>query len=318
MSYLEQKEVKTKTYVSFVKKITFMKHQLVIKKYIGPADSKINKEKYLLDNLQEISHKEFQFRLKYLEPIKNRLSYNASLPEEVEKRTIEINNLIEGKQCTNLVDSEFAMEFTFNSNNIEGSKIPPDVVRQIVETGSTKYKNKNEIREVKNSITALNYLKGSFRFNIQSIKKLYHLLTHELYMENKIPYPRGFKKVKNIIGNSTTTPPEEVAKELDKLLSWYKDNKDKIHPLILAFEFHRRYESIHPFLDCNGRTGRLIMNKILINAGYFPIVIYKENKTAYFNYLEKSKEGKTKVCYQFMLEQARKTYDYILHILDKY
>ncbi len=318
MSYLEEKKVGSKVYLSFVKKVTFMKHLLVIKKYIGQVSNAITKEKYLLDNIEEISGKEFQFRQRYLEPIKDLLSYNASLPEEIEKKTIEINNLIEGKQRADPIDSEFAMEFIFNSNNIEGSKIPPEIVRQIVETGNSKYKDKNEVREVKNSIIAFNYLKNSFKFNTSSIKKLYHLLTNGLYMENKIPYPRGFKKIKNIIGNSTTTSPEEVAGELSKLLLWYKNNKDKIHPLILAFEFHRRYEFIHPFLDCNGRTGRLIMNKILINGGYFPIIIYKENKISYFNFLEKSKEGNTKAYYQFMLEQSKKTYEYLLKILSRY
>ena len=137
-------------------------------------------------------------------------------------------------------------------------------------------------------------------------------------MENKLPYPRGFKKIDNVVGNSTTTSAEEVEWELNNLLKWYHENKKKMHPFLLAFEFHRRYEFIHPFLDGNGRTGRFIMNKILISNKYSPIIVYKDNKTSYFNALEKSKEGKLKNYYQFMLEQANKTYDYLLEFIKKY
>ena len=131
-------------------------------------------------------------------------------------------------------------------------------------------------------------------------------------MEGKVPYPKGFKKIANIVGNSQTTPPEEVETEIEELLDWYKQNRNKIHPLLLAFEFHKRYEYIHPFLDGNGRTGRFIMNKILIANKYQPMIVYKENKESYFGALEKSIDGKGKKYYQFLLEQMHKTYNYLL------
>lgn len=318
MSFIEKKSKGERGYFSFVKKVSFMGKKLIIKRYLGKDASNITKEKYLLDNLDEISEKEFEFRNAFLNKIKDKLAYNISLPEKIEKKTIKINNLTEGKKCSELLNSEFATEFIFNSNNIEGSKIPSSIVRQIIETGNTQYKDKNEVKEVENSIIAFKYLKDSFKFNINSIKRLYHLLTNNLYMENKIPYPKGFKKILNVVGNSKTTLPEKVEEELNNLLRWRKKNHNKIHPLILALEFHRRYEFIHPFLDGNGRTGRLIMNKILMNNGYSPIIVYKDNKITYFNSLDKSKEGKLKSYYQFMLEQINKTYDYLLDVIKRY
>jgi Fic family protein len=318
MSFIEKKSKEDIEYFSFVKKVSFMGKRLVIKEYLGKSISNTTKEKYLLDNLDSISEKELKFRYAFLNKIKDELSHNLSLPEEIEKKTIRIYNLTEGKKCSELLDSEFATEFIFNSNNIEGSKIPPDKVRQIIETGDTSYKDKNEIKEVENSIIAFKYLKNSFKFNINSVKRLYHLLTNDLYMQNKFPYPKGFKKVSNIVGNSQTTSPEKVKEELYNLLKWYKNNRNKIHPIILAFEFHRRYEYIHPFLDGNGRTGRLIMNKILMSNGYSPIIVYKDNKLAYFNSLSKSEEGNLKNYYQFMLEQTNKTYDFLLDVIKRY
>jgi len=301
-----------------VKKVSFMGELFVIKKHLGAAPLMINKEKYILDNIEKISNEELQFRNKFLDKVKKEISHNENLPEKIELKSIKINNLIEGKKCGQAINTEFAKEFIFNSNNIEGSKIPPERVREIIDTGDARYANRNEVKEVKNSILAFEYLQNSFKFNLPSIKRIYHILTKDLFMEGNVPYPKGFKKEEVIVGNSQTTPPDKVEEELISLVNWYRINKNKIHPLILAFEFHKRYEFIHPFRDGNGRTGRLIMNKILISAGYLPIIVYKENKTAYFNALEKTKEGKLKKYYQFMLEQADKSYDYLLDVLDKY
>ncbi len=315
MAYIEKRKIKNNTYFYFIKRISFMNLKKSIKFFIGNSPV-FTKEKYLLDNLNLISEKELELRKKGLDQLKESLTYNLSLPEQIELKSIKINNLLEGKNCQKEAYIEFAKEFIFNSNNMEGSKIPPERVREIIDKGETKYQNRNEVKEVQNSIKAFEYVQKSFNFNLTSIKRLYYLLTKGLYREGNLPYPKGFKKEKNIVGNSTTTAPENVKEELMNLLNWFKINKKKIHPLILAFEFHKRYESIHPFLDGNGRTGRMIMNKILMNNGYFPIIVYKENKLAYFNSLEHSE--KTKKYYQFMLEQADKTYSFILDIISKY
>ena len=318
MSYLEIKKTNGNSYASFVKKVSFMGSLLVIKKAIGLETPTINKEKFLLDNLESISQEEFDFRKKYLLEVSSLISHNKSLPDKIELKSIILNNLIEAKNCEYKIDTEFAKEFIFNSNNIEGSKIPPEIVREIIDRGDTKYADKNEVKEVNNSIMAYDYLKKSFKFNIISIKRLYHILTKNLEMQKGTFYPKGFKKIPNIVGNSETTAPEHVELALTELIQWYKKNKKKIHPLILAFEFHKRYEEIHPFLDGNGRTGRLIMNKILISSGYQPIIVYKDNKLAYFNTLAKAKEGRIKNYYQFMLEQTIKTYDFLEEVTKKY
>ena len=318
MSYIEKKTVNGKTYFSFVKKIFFMGKVLVIKKHIGSDFSIINKEKYILDHLEDLSNEEFKFRNTFLEQVSEKISHDENIPKNIELKSIKIDTLIEGKKCEHAVTTEFAKEFIFNSNNIEGSKIPPERVREIIDTGDTKYNNRNEVKEVKNSILAFEYLEKSFKFNLLSIKRLYHILTKDLFMEGNVKYPKGFKKEEVIVGNSQTTSPDKVVEELTNLVNWYRESKNKVHPLMLAFEFHRRYEFIHPFRDGNGRTGRLIMNKILMSAGYSPIIVYKSNKTFYFNALEKTKDGKMKNYYQFMLEQADKSYDYLLNVIGRY
>lgn len=317
MSSIDKVKIGNNAYLRFVKKVTFMGKQFVYKEHLGKGTTAITKEKHLLENLDKITKKELEFKLSFLKSISKKLSHDEKLPEKIEERAIRINNLNEIKKYPKSIETDFAIKFIFNSNNLEGSKIPEEVVKKIIETGNLSYKNKNEAREVLNSIDAFDYLKD-FNFNLVSIKRLYYILTKRLLMENGNPYPKGFKKDNLIVGNSSTTSPEKVKKELEELVKWYKKSKSKIHPLILAYDFHLKYEMIHPFRDGNGRTGRLILNKILIQNGYPPIIVYKENKQGYFNAIKQAREGRKKKYYQFMLEQTNKSYIFLLELLNKY
>jgi len=317
MSYIEITKRNNTEYASFVKKFSLMGQSFRIKEHIGKNISTVNQKEYLKNNFERINRNEFDIRKKFLGGLD--IVYDASLLDNVEFKSIEINNLLEIKEIEELVLIEFAKEFIFNSNNIEGSKIPAEEVKKIIETGDSRYENRNEIKEVYNSIEAFKYLGGGFKFNIASIKRLYYILVKDLTMNNGDKYPRGFKKVETIVNNQPTISPAEVEKSLTKLLQFYKENKRKIHPFELAFYFHLRYEDIHPFLDANGRTGRLIMNKILMDLGYFPIIVYKDNTKAYFNAISKGLKRETKkTYYQFMLKQSKKTYDTYFSIIKKY
>jgi Fic family protein len=65
--------------------------------------------------------------------------------------------------------------------------------------------------------------------------------------------------------------------------SWVRDLRTtRLHPLVAAAEFHIRFEAIHPFIDGNGRTGRLLANFILMRSGYLPISIKYEDRHAYY------------------------------------
>ena len=317
MSYIEIKKVNNTEYISFVKKFNFMGHNFRIKEHIGKNISTVTAKEYLKKNFDNISREEFIIRKRFIDELD--IIYNKILLNYVELKAIEINNLLEIKDIKDVVIVEFAKEFIFNSNNIEGSKIPAKEVKKIIETGDSRYKNRNEIKEVYNSIEALKYLQNGFKFNISSIKRLYYILTNNLTMSGGDRYPRGFKTVENFVNNQPTISPEQVENELISLLEYYKENKKMMYPVQLAYDFHIRYERIHPFLDANGRSGRLIMNKILMDHGYFPVIIYAKNSRAYYNAIAKGLQRKTKkTYYQLMLEQTKKTYDDYFRLMKKY
>jgi len=317
MSYLEIKKVNDTEYVSFVKKFSLMDRSFRIYEHIGKNISTLDSRDYLRRNLEALSMKEFELRRPLIENLE--IAYDDKLVFDIELMSIKINNLIEIKDCKEAILTEFAKEFIFNSNNIEGSRIPAEEVKRIIESGNTRYQNTNEVREVYNSIDAMKYIEKGFKFNISSIKKLYYILTKDLLMQNGEPYPRGFKTVTNVVNNMETVPPDKVIPRLNELLIRQKKNKLQTYPLKLAMDFHLTYEHIHPFLDGNGRTGRLIMNKVLISQKYFPMIVYSKNSRAYFNSISKGLIGNNKMkYYQFMLEQVKKTYKNFISIIENY
>ena len=92
-----------------------------------------------------------------------------------------------------------------------------------------------------------------------------------------------------MIGMYQTVRPENVTQEMYILMDWY--NNQEVDISVLA-EFHARYESIHPFQDGNGRTGRLILFRECMKNGIVPIVIEYANRNEYLEALKEYREEK--------------------------
>jgi len=256
---------------------------------------------------------------KELEYWKTQLSYqnftkelfDVSILESVVYKNAYVQNMlfftnkISGKLSARLLD--FPQRFIYESNKTEGSRIPFDQLQLIFQDKKTSYQNKLEIQEVKNSIEVWRFLQDDFVFNEVNIKKVYHKLTYNLLMQTWERYPRWFRKIDVIVNNNQTTSPENISSELQNLLKWYIGHKKNIFPLELAFDFHLRYEQIHPFRDGNGRTGRMLMNKILLAQSFLPCIVFSKNREAYFSAIDSASSRRKKKYYKFMLEQYDKT-----------
>lgn len=94
-----------------------------------------------------------------------------------------------------------------------------------------------------------------------------------------------YRTVQVMISGAKHIPPQPylVPKEMENLFIWYNENKDKLHPVELSAEMHERLVTIHPFIDGNGRTSRLLMNLILLQNG-FPIAILKGDTVSRLKY----------------------------------
>jgi Fic family protein len=87
--------------------------------------------------------------------------------------------------------------------------------------------------------------------------------------------------------------PEETPAQMGDLMAWHRRETEgrALHPLLLAATFHYRFVAIHPFDDGNGRMARLLMNLILMQHGYAPVVIRLESRADYLLALEMADAG---------------------------
>ena len=104
------------------------------------------------------------------------------------------------------------------------------------------------------------------------------------------------------------TQPFLVSKEMEDFFIWYENNKNGLHPIVLAAELHQRLVTIHPFIDGNGRTSRLVMNLILLQNGYVIANIKGDydSKTKYYNALEIAQTKNNKEDFLLFVAQTEK------------
>ena len=186
----------------------------------------------------------------------------------------------------------FCALFTYNSNAVEGNTLTLQETSQLLFENILPRKSLREVNEALNHKMAFDLL---FEFKGDVTKKFICNL-HKTVVKNTLkpelePYIGKYRTLRVYIRGVEWLPPKpnEVNKEMKSLLFWYSINKKKLHPLILTAYFHVGFESIHPFVDGNGRVGRLLMNFILHKNGYPMVNILNNEKYKYYDALEEAR-----------------------------
>ncbi len=317
MVYITNKIINGKRYTYLVKSIRL--HNGSIKKI-----SKIIKSKRSLTYLKNY-YKDFfleqekKFSVKYmLENLKTDYIFSKEEMEKLERIRVDYKILIRRLSKAQLKDcfDRFTANFTYESNAIEGNSLTlKDVSVVIFENSIPKGKDLREIYEVRNSRIAIDkILKKKFDISNKDIIKIHRILMRDIDART------GYKKIPNfIIGSRVqTTPPEKVEEEMAKLISWYNSNVSKLHPVELAAIFHGRFERIHPFEDGNGRVGRFLINMILVNNGYPPLIIRKTLRKSYMSALSAFDFGHVDKLKRFLIEKCKETYRKFFEVYVRY
>ncbi len=219
------------------------------------------------------------------------------------------------KQMNDVLD-RFTVNFTYESNAIEGNSLTlKDVTLVIRENIVPQGADLRDIYETRNTRLANEALfANNIKITIKNIIKIHSLLVKDTGISE------GFKRIPNflLMRNVQTTPPEKVEEEMNKLIDWYDSSKGKEHPLKLASDFHAKFEKIHPFEDGNGRVGRMLINAILLEHNYPPLIIRKTVRTPYFSALEAYDKGHKDKLQRFIIEKFKKTFDNFFKIYIRY
>jgi Fic family protein len=217
------------------------------------------------------------------------------------QQTIEQHGPL-GKELLNKINYKFRLDWNYYSNRMEGNTLTIEETKSVM-LANVNINNKplKDVLEMKGHDDTIQLIlkigKGEQHVSEKRIREI-----HKAIMYEEQPTERGkigeWKTQDNHVINYKGekfdfTAYADVPGAMHELMNWLNAQKEKIasktkdalHPVQLAFEFHLRYLTIHPFYDGNGRTGRILTNLILISHGHPPIYIKDEEKTNYYRFL---------------------------------
>lgn len=183
---------------------------------------------------------------------------------------------------------DLLIRWTYHSNAIEGNTLTLKETKVALEGITIGGKTLREHFEAINHKDAILFIEElAQKENIlseYSIKQIHSLILKNIDDENKGKY----RTTNVIISGAEHKPPRnfEVQSQMQEFIKEYEEKRSKLHPIELASFVHIEFVKIHPFIDGNGRTSRLIMNYQLMDSGFLPVSIAKETRLDYYNTLE--------------------------------
>ena len=244
-------------------------------------------------------------KLQQIENLHREIEQKGKLPDEVLRK----------------IEYKFRLECNYHSNRIEGGTLTKPETRSVM-VGNITVDGKplKDIREMQGHdqvmLQILRIGEGELRLSPIRIREIHRNVIVEEDPEKQVQVGEWKKDNNHIINYKGEyfhfTPHEEVPEKIQDLLNWLNAGLDKIksgrkgapEPLLLAFEFHQRYLTIHPFLDGNGRTARLLTNLVLVSCGYPPFWVSEGGeKEAYNRYLAdvQAYGGDPELLYNFLV-----------------
>lgn len=227
------------------------------------------------------------------------IGYDFSEIDEMKER-IDQNRPF-SKRLAESLHEKLIIEWTYNSNAIEGNTLTLSETKVVLEGITIGGKSVVEHLEAINHREAILFIEELIETNEclseWNIKSIHGLILKEIDALNAGKY-----RTENVvIGGAVHIPPKhyEIDLYMQNLILEYKEEWKKFHPVLKATLLHGEFVKIHPFIDGNGRTSRLLLNFELMKSGYTPIIIKNENRAHYYEVLD---HAHTTMDYQPFLE----------------
>lgn len=214
------------------------------------------------------------------------LTYDFSKIDEMKKKIDQYRPF--SKRLADSLHEKLIIEWTYNSNAIEGNTLTLSETKVVLEGITIGGKSIVEHLEVINHKEAILFLEELIGSNESlsewNIKSIHGLILKEIDNQNAGKY-----RTENVvIGGAIHIPPKhyEIDLLMKNLIIEYREEWQSFHPIVRATLLHGEFVKIHPFIDGNGRTARLLLNFELMKDGYVPIIIKKENRSRYYEVLD--------------------------------
>ncbi|MGW9019410.1 Fic family protein [Priestia megaterium] len=211
--------------------------------------------------------------------------------EQINRKKVKLDTLRPlPKYTLKSLREKLLVEWTYNTNAIEGNTLTMNETKVVLEGITVGGKTMREHLEVINHRDAIAYVeeivqKGEPLTEWQ-IKNLHRLVLKGIDDE----YAGVYRDQQVFIAGAKHTPPAPylIKEQMEQLIKWYENEAQKLHPVERGAMLHAIFVGIHPFIDGNGRTSRLLLNLELMKAGFPAVVIKVENRLAYYEALDKS------------------------------
>lgn len=177
---------------------------------------------------------------------------------------------------------EFLVDFTYSSNAIEGNTLTLRETAMVLEGITIDKKPLKDHLEAIGHRDAFLYVEQLVQNKAPFTEKIIRDI-HSLVLMDR-PEDKGiYRRIPVTISGAFTQPPQPymVPKQMEALALDFKQSK--MHPIYAAALFHLRFEGVHPFIDGNGRTGRLLLNFSLMKSGYPPINVKFTDRRDYYD-----------------------------------
>lgn len=220
----------------------------------------------------------------------------------------------------NNLEEWFRIELTYNSNAIEGNTLTRSETAMVVEKGLTiGGKPLVDHLEAINLAHAIDYVKTLVSLKKTDITLQTILDIHSIVLRGIRPEDAGkWRRVDMRISGSTVqlAEPLKVLELIEEFIQWLGATHEDI--ISVAADAHLKFVIIHPFVDGNGRTARLLMNLILMQAGYPPAIIEQEKRAPYISAIEKAHlTHETNDFHQFIYKAVEKSLDIYIDAAQK-
>jgi len=182
------------------------------------------------------------------------------------------------------------LEWTYNSNAIEGNTLTMNETKVVLEGITIGGKTLREHLEVINHRDAITYVEEIVQMKEPlsewQIKNLHRLVLKGIHDE----YAGAYRKEQVFISGARHRPPAHYVLEekMEQMMNWYLNEAIHLHPVERGAMLHAIFVGIHPFIDGNGRTSRLLLNLEVMKDGFPPVIIKVENRLAYYEALDKA------------------------------
>lgn len=183
---------------------------------------------------------------------------------------------------------ELVLRWTYHSNAIEGNTLTLKETKVVLEGITIGGKTMREHIEALNHRDAIAYVEDVISktepFSEWQIRNIHGLILKGIDAENAGKY----RTVNVLIAGAVHTPPDylRVPERMVEFMAWYQEKSGALHPVERAARVHADFVGIHPFVDGNGRTSRLLMNLELMKSGFPPVVITVEQRLRYYEALD--------------------------------